>query len=355
MRSVLNTFFGKKMRDRTITFLIVIVAFIVMQTLSATGGLSRLLRSLLVPVCCYTVAAIGLNLNIGISGELNLGQAGFMSVGGFAAAIFAAWLGEGVPAPIRLILCILLGAFMAGFIGWLISIPVLKLKGDYLAIVTLAFGQIIMTIFNNLYVGLDEKGLHFSFLNNHLEMSEAGRTIIGGPMGASGIQTIASFTAGFILILFALFLVFNLMYSKSGRAVMACRDNRIAAETVGINVAKTKTLAFVISSALGGMAGALYMLNFSSVTATKFDFNLSIMILVYVVLGGLGNIKGTIIATALLVVLPEMLRFLSGYRMLLYAVILIVIMLLTNNERIRTFLKRLRERFGKGRKEAAHE
>ena len=347
MNTLKNTLFSKNNRTRTVSFLIVIIAFILLRSLSAAGVLSRLIKSLLVPVCCYIVAAIGLNLNIGISGELNLGQAGFMSVGGFTAAILAACL-EGTAAPLRLAICIIAGAAAAGLIGWLISIPVLKLQGDYLAIVTLAFGQIIMSVFNNLYAGIDaDGGLHFAFINNTLDLSDGGRTIIGGPMGASGIQTISTFPAGFVLILLSLFIVYNLICSKSGRAVMACRDNRIAAETIGINVGRTKTLAFVISSALGGMAGALYMLNYSSVTATKFDFNLSIMILVYVVLGGLGSITGTIISTTILVLLPELLRFLSGYRMLLYAVILILIMLLTNNEKLRVFIRKMQLRLRK--------
>ena len=128
---------------------------------------------------------------------------------------------------------------------------------------------------------------------------------------------------------------------------MACRDNRIAAETVGINVSRTKTLAFVMSSALAGAAGALYLMNYSSVAATKFDFNTSILILVYIVLGGLGNMTGTLIATSLLVILPEMLRFLSGYRMLIYAIVLIAIMLITNNPHIAVMLEQLKAKFTK--------
>lgn len=123
---------------------------------------------------------------------------------------------------------------------------------------------------------------------------------------------------------------------------MACRDNRIAAQTVGIDVAKTKTVAFVMSSALAGAAGALYMLNYSSVAASKFDYNNSIMILVYVVLGGLGNVTGTLISTSVLVMLPEVLRFLSTYRMLIYSIVLIAIMLITNNEHLKVAFEKLK-------------
>lgn len=335
MKKIRNLF-NAKTRGRTITFAIVILAYIVISIMQSAGSLSRMITSLLVPVCCYIVAAIGLNLNVGISGELNLGQAGFMSVGGFTAAVVNGVLLQAVPNNyIRLAICILAGAAMAALIGWLISIPVLKLEGDYLAIVTLAFGQIIMSLINNLYVGLDSAGLHFAFIQNTISLDAAtGKMLISGPMGVTGNSMISTFTAGFILILVSLLVVYNLMYSKEGRAIQACRDNRIAAETIGIRVSSTKTLAFVLSSALGGAAGALYMMNYSSVAATKFDFNTSILILVYVVLGGLGNMTGTVIATTVLVMLPEVLRFLSSYRMLVYAVVLIVMMIVTNNEKV---------------------
>ena len=288
-----------------------------------------------------------MNLNVGFSGELNLGQAGFMSVGGFKAAIVNGLTLSVIPNDIiRLILCIIAGAIMAGFVGWLISIPVLKLEGDYLAIVTLAFGQIIMSLINNLYVGVDSAGIHFAFMTNTLSLQEGGKMIVSGPMGVTGNTMISSFTAGFVLILISLFIVFNLMYSKEGRAIQACRDNKIAAETVGIKVSSTKTLAFVLSSALGGAAGALYMMNYSSVAATKFDFNTSILILVYVVLGGLGNMTGTVIATVL-VMLPEMLRFLSSYRMLVYAIVLIVMMIITNNEKVLSATESFRRKMKK--------
>ena len=154
--------------------------------------------------------------------------------------------------------------------------------------------------------------------------------MLGGPAGATGVSRISTFVIGFVLILFTLFVVLNLINSRSGRAIMACRDSRIAAESVGINVTKYRMMAFVTSAVLAGMAGALYGLNYSTVTAAKFDFNTSILVLVFVVLGGIGNIWGSIIAATLLTVLPELLRGFSDYRMLVYAVVLIVVMLVTN-------------------------
>lgn len=344
-KNALSSIFGPKVRKRTISYVLVLALFVIVQILRSSGSLTRQITSLLVPVCAYTVAAIGLNMNVGISGELNLGQAGFMSVGGFSAVVCSSVLSGSVTSgPVRLLISIAVGALIAGVIGWLISIPVLKLEGDYLAIVTLAFGQIIMALINNMYIGYDSTGLHFSFVNNTLKLGEGGVMIVSGPMGTAGIQTLSSFAAGVILIVIALIIVYNLIYSKSGRAIQACRDNRIAAETIGINVAKTKTLAFVVSAGLAGAAGALYMLNYSSVAATKFDFNTSILILVYVVLGGLGNMTGTIISTIVLVMLPEMLRFLSSYRMLIYALVLIAIMLISNNEKLKTWAEEFREK-----------
>ena len=338
--------FDQKHRDRTITYLIVIVAYIILSILLKTGNISSLLSGLLVPVCCYIVAGIGLNLNVGISGELNLGQAGFMSVGAFTAVCVSGFLTSSIPNPIiRLIIAIIVSALVASIFGYLIGIPVLKLQGDYLAIVTLAFGQIIMSLINNFYLGFDANGIQMSFVDNKLDLAEGGRVLISGPMGANGTERISTFTAGVILVLIALTIVFNLIYSRSGRAIMAARDNRIAAESIGINIANTKMLAFVISASLAGAAGALYGLNFSTLVPTKFDFNTSILILVYVVLGGLGNMKGTIVATSLLLVLPEMLRGLQDYRMIIYAIILILIMLVSNNDTLKEKFKGFKNLF----------
>ena len=220
----------------------------------------------------------------------------------------------------------------AGLAGVLVGVPVLRLKGDYLAIVTLAFGQIIMNIVNVLYIGKDENGLHFSLLEQKFKLGEGGKMIINGPIGVSGVSKLSTFTAGAVLVLVTLFLILNLMHSRTGRAVMAMRDNAIAAESIGISITRYKLLAFVASAVFAGMAGTLYAMNYSTVTAAKFDFNTSILVLVFVVLGGLGNIWGSMIAAALLTVLPELLRAVNDYRMLLYAVLLIAMMLFNNSK-----------------------
>ena len=315
----------------------VIIAFAILYPMLQADMISNKISGLLIPICAYVVMAISLNLTVGFLGELSLGHAGFMSVGAFSGVITVACMQDGMPAPVKLLIAIIIGGIMAGILGLIIGIPVIRLKGDYLAIVTLAFGEIIKNIINCVYVGLDGSGLHFSMKSAEALGMDAGKMILNGPQGAVSISKISTFTAGILLILFSLFVVLNLVNSKTGRAVTAIRDNRIAAESVGINITKYKLTAFIISAIIAGMAGALYAMNFSTIAARKFDFNTSILILVFVVLGGMGNIPGTIIATTLLYMLPELLRQFSDYRMLIYAIVLIVVMLATNSPRMKMY------------------
>ena len=265
-----------------------------------------------------------------------------MSVGAFSGVASAILLQNLVPfAPVRLALAMIIAAIFAAVAGFLIGIPVLRLKGDYLAIVTLAFGEIIKSLLNNFYLGVDSGGIHLSMLSDTTRLLPDGKLIIRGPMGISGIQKISTFPAGFILVMIALMIVFNLVNSRSGRAFMAIRDDRIAAESIGLDITRYKMRAFVVSAALAGAAGALFAMNYSTIVANKFDFNTSILILVFVVLGGQGNMLGSIIAAAALTILPEKLREFSDYRMLLYAVILILVMLVTNNSEIKSFFASL--------------
>ena len=327
--------FLKNKRD-LLTYALVILAFVIMQSLSAAGMLKRSVTGYLVPICVYIVLAVSLNLVVGISGELSLGHAGFMGVGAFTGIVVAACLQNVLPnAFLRLVVAMLVGGVLAGTAGFVIGIPVLRLRGDYLAIVTLAFGEILKNIFGNLYIGKDARGLHFAFKLENLHLEEGGTTILSGALGATGIQKISTFFAGFLLILFTLFVVLNLVDSKEGRAIKAVRDNRIAAESVGINVTAFRMKAFVVSAFLAGMAGALYGLNYSAVAASKFDFTTSIDILVFVVLGGMGNILGSVISATVLYVLPEAMRGLYDYRMILYAVVLILVMLFTWSPKVK--------------------
>ena len=316
------------------TYAMVILAFAALQIMGSAGMLSSTVRGQLVPICAYAAMALSLNLTVGVLGELSLGHAGFMSVGAFAGAVAAAALPISSD-PLRLA-----AAMLAAVAGTLVGIPVLRLNGDYLAIVTLAFGQIIKSIMENLYIGVDSRGLHVSFLENRIIFRDGGKMILNGAMGVNGINKISTFTAGFILVMLVLIVIFNLVGSRAGRAIMALRDNRIAAESVGIPVTKYKLMAFVISAAMAGAAGALFALGQNTITANKFDFNTSILILVFVVLGGQGNMWGSILAATFLTVLPETkaMRGLADYRMLVYAVVLILVMLATNNPAMQDFI-----------------
>ena len=318
------------------TYLGVIVVFIITTILQNNGSLKRSAIGLLVPICCYMSMAVSLNLTVGILGELSLGHAGFMSVGAFSGIVASQSLMGAIPnAPVRLAISMVVGAIFAAIVGLLIGTPVLRLQGDYLAIVTLAFGEIIKELINCLIIGYDENGLHFIF-------NPAGnKTVDDLGLSASGTATIATFTAGFILVMITLIVVLNLTRSRAGRAIMAIRDNRIAAQAIGLNLTKYKLMAFVTSAALAGAAGALYGLNYSSLQATKFNFNLSILVLVFVVLGGLGNIWGSLVAAAALTILPEALRQFADFRMLIYAIVLIFVMLATNNPQAKAFFQRL--------------
>ena len=310
----------------------VVAAYIICELFLQTGHMTSLLKGLLVPLCVYAILAVSLNLTVGILGELSLGHAGFMCVGAFTSAVFSKCVMNTVTVPtVRFLLALLVGVVCAGICGVLIGIPVLRLRGDYLAIVTLAFGEIIKNLVNVIYLGKDSAGFHFSMKDiMSLNMEADGDVIIKGAQGITGAPTDSNFTIGIILLLITLFVVMNLVNSRSGRAIMAIRDNRIAAESIGINITKYKILAFSISAALAGAAGVLYAHNLSTLTALpkNFGYNMSITILVFVVLGGIGNIRGSVIAAVVLTLLPELLRFLSDYRMLIYAVVLIVTMIL---------------------------
>ena len=316
------------------TYLGMVIFFLVMTALSKAGVLNRSMTGLLVPICCYMSMAVSLNLTVGILGELSLGHAGFMSVGAFAGVIASQSLLDVVPsAGLRLTIAMIVGALFATIAGFIVGAPVLRLQGDYLAIVTLAFGEIIKELVTCLIVGHDENGLHilFNLTGNKtvedLGLSDTGIAIIKGAQGTASVKTIASFTAGFILVMVTLFIVLNLKHSRAGRAIMALRDNRIATSSIGINTTKYKLMAFV---------------NYSSLQAAKFNFNTSILVLVFVVLGGLGNIWGSLVAAAALTILPEALREFADYRMLVYAIVLILVMLATHNPTLQSFFARLK-------------
>ena len=299
--------------NNLITYAIVALFYIVVTVMIQTGNASRHMQSLLVPICVNVVLAVSLNLVIGFLGELSLGHAAFMSVGAYTGGLLSIYLKNAfpqIPVAVRFPISILAGGILAAIFGALVCVVVLRLKGDYLAIVTLAFGEILRSIVINL-------------------------EFTGGASGLKGVPQNASFTYGIIMVFITLFVIQNLAKSKHGRAIQALRDNTIAAQSVGVNATRYKLLVFTLAAFFAGMAGVLYSHNYSILTAGTFDYNYSIEILVMVVLGGIGSVRGSVIAVALIAILPEMLRSLQDYRMLIYAIVLIVMMLFTSNEQLK--------------------
>ena len=302
--------------NNLITYAIVALFYIVVTVMIATGNATRHMQSLLVPICVNVTLAVSLNLVIGFLGELSLGHAAFMSIGAYAGGLLSIFMKNmfpNLPVMVRFPLSMLAGGIAGAIFGALVCVVVLRLKGDYLAIVTLAFGEILRSIIINL-------------------------DFTGGPSGLKGVPQDASFTYGIILVFLTLFVINNLAKSKHGRAIQALRDNTIAATSVGINATKYKLMVFALAAFFAGMAGVLYSHNYSIINAGTFDYNKSIEILVMVVLGGIGSVRGSVIAGALIAVIPEMLRSLQDYRMLIYAIVLIVMMLGTSNEKLKLLI-----------------
>lgn len=318
----------KKIKTKTIIWLIIaVVIYAVLFYLDATGKLSRQFSRLLIPVGINIMLAVSLNLTVGFLGELTLGHAGFMSVGAYSGCMFTVFMD--LPVYIEFPLALLIGGLVAAIFGVIIGVPALRLKGDYLAIVTLAFGEIIKSVIINM-------------------------DITGGSAGLKGIEKTTNFTIMFVAVLVTIIVIANLINSRHGRAICAIRDNVIAAEAVGINVVYYKLLAFVVAAFFAGVAGVLYGHNLGILKPATFDFNKSIEILVIVVLGGMGSITGSVVAAIIITVLPEVLRGLDDYRMLIYAVVLIAMMLINSNPRISAFRKRIESKFNlkKNMKEA---
>ena len=289
----------KSTRSNLMTFGFVIAFWALIEIVRMTGHMTAKIGGLLIPVCAYVVMAISLNLVVGFLGELSLGHAAFMSAGAFAGIYFYTTAGAALPQWLAVLIAFL--------IGLLFSLKV-----------------------------------QFS-----LGMEPDGKMLLKGAMGIMGIKKFSVFTVGIVLILITLIFVTNLMNSRAGRAITAIRDDEIAARATGINLTKYKLMAFVSAAVFAGFAGVLYALNYSSLVADKFDYNLSINVLVMVVLGGMGKVLGGIIAAIILTVLPEMLRGFSQYRMFIYSIVLIVMMLFNQAPAFVSWRKRFMMRFRK--------
>jgi branched-chain amino acid transport system permease protein len=307
--------------------LAVIGVFALLLLFQLTGIIDRYYQGILLTILINIILTVSLNLVNGYLGQLCLGHAGFMSVGAYAAALFT--LHSGLPSMIAFPIALVLGGVVAALFGIIIGIPVLRLKGDYLAIITLGFGEIIRVIILNV-------------------------KFTGGARGLTGIANLTNFPYAYVVSILTIVIIFLLIRSRHGRAIISIREDEIAAESSGINTTYYKLLAFTVAAFFAGIAGGLYAHKNSVLDANKFNFNYSIDIMVMVVLGGMGSITGSIIAAIVLTILPELLRGFDSYRMLIYAVLLIVMMLFKpsgllgryelSQKTIGTFFKSIRNR-----------
>lgn len=311
-----------------INYIGVAAVTVVFSVLYFTGELKTSYANLLVQIGYSIILAVSLNLVVGFLGELSLGHAGFMCVGAYLGTFISIQLNGVIESKvICLLISMLIGGVVAAVFGFLVGLPALRLKGDYLAIVTLAFGEIVRTVFKNLpwfgkAMGLSTSAVKFSKKDFPL------------------------FIIVFITVLVVLFLVQNLVRSKHGRAITAIRDNEIAAKAMGINVTFYKLFVFVFAAFFAGVAGVFYGHYATPVMYTFFSYNYSIEILVMVVLGGMGSINGSIIAATLIPIINFKLQEklpgdLAALKFLIYALILIGIVLFNNAPKLTPIKERL--------------
>ena len=316
---------------RYINYIAVSFALVLFSTLSLTGSLKQSVLYMLEKMGIAIILSVSLGLVVGFLGELSLGHAGFMCIGAYIGGKTSALLSELLPVSslatglINLLIAVLAGAVAAALLGFVVGLPALRLKGDYLAIVTLAFCEIVKTVFQN-----------------------SSTESFGGPMGlrTPRFNKQYLFIVIFVFILVCLAVIQNFIRSKHGRAITAIRDNEIAARATGINVTKYKLSAFIISAAFAGVAGVMYSFANSTVSPAVFDYNYSIEILVMVVLGGMGNISGGMISAAVITFLNiKLTTMLTGdsavLKNIVYALILVLIVIYNNAPS----LKFVRERY----------
>lgn len=283
--------------------LALIVLFMVVGNLIINGGITtRAQNSVILQIGVYIILAVSLNIATGYLGQLPLGHAGFMAVGAYAGALV--WKSTVAMGSVpSIILGLLVAGLVSAIFGIIIGIPALRLKGDYLAIVTLGFGEIIRVCIINL------------------------PSITGGTPGLLNIPKYSNFNLVYICVILTCIIIHMVMKSRHGRAILSIRENEIAAEACGINTTYYKVMAFAISAFFAGVAGALYAGCQGSLFPGTFDFMASINILVMVVLGGMGSMVGSVIAATILTYLPLALQRFNTYRMVIYAVLLIVVMI----------------------------
>ncbi len=282
-----------------IYFIIILATYFVLVGGMALGYINSYISGIIVSIIINVIMAVSLAFVTGYLGELVLGHAGFMAVGAYTAAIITIHLE--LPMYIEFPIALICGGILAGLIGIIIGIPALRLRGDYLGIITLGFGEIIRIVLNNL-------------------------KITNGARGLSGVPSYSTFSIAFFIAVLVIVVLYKIIHSRTGRAVVAIRDNEIATDCVGISTFYYKTFAFALAAFFAGIAGGLYAHYHTVLIPSSFDFMQSIEILIIVVLGGMGNLVGTIIAAVVLGILNELLRSFAEYRMIAYSLVLIFIM-----------------------------
>ncbi|MDO5695997.1 MAG: branched-chain amino acid ABC transporter permease [Eubacteriales bacterium] len=285
-----------------VTAVALVLLYLLVMQLDNQVYYSKILVLMLINI----VLAVSLNVTVGCLGQITLGHAGFMSVGAYTAALVSKSMvtGSNIGLP-QYMLALLCGGIVAGVVGIIVGIPALRLKGDYLAIITLAFGEIIRVLIE-----------YFDFTGGGVGLSKIPR-----------LSKASQVTIIFWLAIVCVVVMYVIMTSRHGRAVLAIRDDEIAAEASGVNTTYYKTFAFTLSAIFAGIAGGIYAHSQGILQAKTFDFNYSINILVMVVLGGMGSFTGAILSAIVLTILPEVLRGFNEYRMISYAVVLILIMI----------------------------
>jgi len=289
----MKKFFSKKIVCFT---LLILITYLILMGLMSANVINSYYKGIITLALINIILAVSLNLIVGFTGQLCLGHAGFMSIGAYVSAVITQ------KAGLPFIASIFIAAIIACIFAALIGYPTLKLTGDYFAITTLAFCEIIRIVIMNI-------------------------NAVGGARGFTGIPKETNFTLAFLFMVITVIVIYNIIHSSQGRAMLSVRENEIAAESMGINAFKYKMMAFIIGAFFAGLAGGLYAHYMGYIQPASFDFNKSIDYLTFVVFGGMGSLSGSIIATIVLTFLPELLRGLGEFRMLIYPLALIILMI----------------------------
>ena len=299
----LNYFNKFNIKNYSLTSLFILILFIILYFSFDQNDIFSYTGGIYINILIYILLAVSLNIAVGLMGQLSLGHAGFIAIGGYTAALVSkSMISSGLPEFIQLFISSIAGGIVAAIFGALLGASTLRLRGDYLAIITLAFGEIIKYVIQNL-------------------------DFLGGATGLKNIPNIINFSNSFVFVVISVIIMTMIMTSRKGREIISIRENEIAAENIGININRVKLYGFALSAFFAGIGGSLFAHNIGILTPDKFGFVFSIEILVMVVFGGLGSITGAIISAIMLTLLNEQLREVSQFRYLVYAIILIVLMI----------------------------